>query len=250
MVYDMMKNAAYRTSTRMQYASLQRSFEDLSRDDSQVEWKDLGAPSSRPSHTRKVSALFRLIRTTPYRAHLLHHLSQWIKAESILELGTGCGVSTCYLRHARPASHMVSVDGQAAATKMARAAIARLGLREPRFVTDTFYSYIDSLDAESFDLVLIDGDHRGEAMLRLTTRLQRHLRESALIIYDDIYWSHDMTRAWRQLCDDDFRAEIFGRSTICLDLYHYGIIMTDPRIMRDESMAIIDSRWKPWTLGW
>jgi len=250
LVYDMLKDASYTSSDQSKYAPIREVQRELNADTSQVAWKDLGAPSSRPTRTRTIGSLSKLIGTTPYRGHLLYHLATWLQAQSILELGTGCGISTCYLRAARPDAEIVSVDGQSAAIDIATMCIARMGFEPPTFSVALFQEFFDSISVDTYDLVLIDGDHRGKAILETTRRLQKHLRESALLIYDDIYWSADMIDGWSQLCDDKYRHRLFGKPTICLDLFHYGVIITDPRIIEDESMAIISSRWKPWTLGW
>jgi predicted O-methyltransferase YrrM len=49
----------------------------------------------------------------------------------------------------------------------------------------------------------------------------KHLNKSGLIIFDDIYWSKDMTKAWREICQ---AKEV----NISMDLFIAGIVMKRP----------------------
>jgi predicted O-methyltransferase YrrM len=51
----------------------------------------------------------------------------------------------------------------------------------------------------SIDLAYIDGNHRYEPTLRYFTQLLPALHNNSILVFDDIHWSADMEKAWRQI---------------------------------------------------
>ena len=48
-------------------------------------------------------------------------------------------------------------------------------------------------------LVYIDGDHTYEAATRYFEKLLPLAKDHNVFVFDDIYWSEDMTRAWNEI---------------------------------------------------
>ena len=53
---------------------------------------------------------------------------------------------------------------------------------------------------EKFDCVFIDGQHERKATMHYADRVLPLLNEGGSIIFDDIYWSEDMNRFWKEVC--------------------------------------------------
>jgi hypothetical protein len=47
------------------------------------------------------------------------------------------------------------------------------------------------------------------------------------IIFDDIYWSQGMKRAWRTICEDQ-------RVQLSLDFYWFGVIFLNGRMQKEH----------------
>jgi len=68
------------------------------------------------------------------------------------------------------------------------------------------------------DLVHIDGQHERFSTLHYFSKIKKHLRSGALVIFDDIHWSEGMRLAWRDLCQSRgiSNAIDVGRYGLCL----------------------------------
>jgi hypothetical protein len=77
-------------------------------------------------------------------------------------------------------------------------------------------------------LFFIDGDHRYmPTMQRVRSVLDRETLTETMVILDDIYWSDEMERAWKEISGglEDY---------ISLDLFHMGILIRRPGISRQH----------------
>jgi predicted O-methyltransferase YrrM len=137
---------------------------------------------------------------------------------TILELGGCAGISACYLAAASQSSRLITVEGSADL-----AAVAAANLREinptAKVVNAMFDDALDQLLpalSGSLDLVHIDGQHNRASTIHYFDRFQPHLGRGALIIFDDIHWSDDMRRAWRDIAQT-------GGVSHAIDVGRYGV---------------------------
>jgi predicted O-methyltransferase YrrM len=157
---------------------------------------------------------------------LLRRLVTGIGARRILELGTNTGFSACYFVSADTRPSLVTVEGSAAMCGIARANLSRLP-SDAVVLHRLFDDAIDELSAagDRFDAAYLDGQHEGQATLHYAARLAPLVRPGGVLIFDDLYWSGDMNRAWREIC----ASPAYG---LTLDLALKGVAVlggTDPR---------------------
>jgi predicted O-methyltransferase YrrM len=67
------------------------------------------------------------------------------------------------------------------------------------------------------DMAFIDGNHRYEPTLRYFNMLMTKAQEYTILIFDDIYWSPEMTDAWQAIKSDP-------RVSLTIDIYRFGIV--------------------------
>ena len=70
---------------------------------------------------------------------------------------------------------------------------------------------------ETIDFAFIDGNHRYEPTLKYFEMLLGKSTDQSIFIFDDIYWSEGMCKAWKEIIA---RPEV----TVSIDLYRMGII--------------------------
>lgn len=143
----------------------------------------------------------------------------------ILELGTSLGVTTAYLASADSRNRVVTMEGSEAVLKVAQGIWRTLRLENIEWqvgnIDDTLYRYA----RERVDFAYVDANHTYEATMRYTDYLLDRMAEKGIIAIDDIHYSEEMERAWKELKQDP-------RVTTTMDVYHMGLIFVDPHYLK------------------
>lgn len=143
----------------------------------------------------------------------------------ILELGTSLGVTTAYLASADSRNRVVTMEGSEAVLKVAQGVWRALRLENIEWqvgnIDDTLYKYA----RERVDFAYVDANHTYEATMRYTDYLLDRMAEKGIIAIDDIHYSEEMERAWKELKQDP-------RVTTTMDVYHMGLIFVDPHYLK------------------
>jgi hypothetical protein len=155
-----------------------------------------------------------------YWGAFLYLCAKHTRARTVLELGGAVGMSACYLGAGDSSRQLITVEGSSSMS-----AIAEPNLRainpNARVVNAMFDDALDEWLPKlsgKLDIVHIDGQHERISTLHYFERLKPHLHPGALVILDDIHWSDDMRRAWKELCQSPglTHAVDVGRYGICV----------------------------------
>ena len=200
------------------------------RDDRSFDVVDLGAGSKAGlTQSRGVKQLAAAVTVAPKYGALLARLVAFSQAKNILELGTSLGIGTSYLALAEGV-HVTSIDACGNTQKVAHENLKGLGLsKRVELVNGSFDAALDDLleDGKKWDLVYVDGDHRYTATLHYFQRLLPYLHEESILVFDDIYWSPGMTKAW-----DEIKADPAVRQTV--DVLQFGIVFFRSNQLREH----------------
>ena len=157
---------------------------------------DEGRPAVRTlfetAHLSSVSALW---------GTFLHLCARASRAKTILELGSGAGISGCYLGSAPSCRRFMTVEGSPDRARLAEAHLRRI-VSHAEVVTASFEAALDRLLPtlhDGIDVVFIDGDKTTGSYLALLKRLSARLNRGAVVMFDDIQWS-DVRDDWKALC--------------------------------------------------
>lgn len=122
---------------------------------------------------------------------MLTFLGSAINAKSIVEIGTGTGVSgLCLLRGMQPDGVLTSVDLEAENQRLARETFTEAGFAPQRFrlIAGAGLEVMPRLTDAGYDLVFLDGDkvEYGEYL----DQAIRLVRPGGVIVFDNALW-HD-----------------------------------------------------------
>lgn len=152
----------------------------------------------------------------------LHLCARSARSETILELGACVGISGCYLSSSPYCKQFITIEGSSPLARIAENSLKQISNKA------TVYNKLfdDALDEilpqiEKIDLAFIDGHHEKVATLHYFDRLMPKLSPGALVVFDDISWSHDMRECW------EFLATRKG-FTDALDCGVVGLCIWDP----------------------
>ncbi len=166
----------------------------------------IGAVTSAPSE-RKVSHIARHTSTSEKYGRMLARLAADLNVAGIIELGTSLGVSTAYLAAACPKAKIVTIEGLSAVADLAEANLHQAGFDNVTVIrgdiSQNLGAAVDMMPSGNVEMAFVDGNHSEEATLDYFETIASRHANMCVIVFDDIYWSEGMTRAWRKIVSDE-----------------------------------------------
>lgn len=178
----------------------------------------------------RIRSLARKISLNKRDGELLFRLIRKYKPETIIELGTGFGLSTLYMAVANPQSKIYTFEGCANKAEVASSIFRRNELMNISLLTGIFDKLLRPLTVQltSVDFAFIDGDHTSKGMLNYFDILLPKCTEKTILVFHDIHWSTDMENGWKQLIS---APEI----TATLDFFTLGVVFFDKKMSKQNS---------------
>lgn len=206
------------------YEKLEPLRQQLFHDNSIIEVEDFGAGSAViPSDTRKIKAIARSSLKNKKFAKLLFRIVQYYKPETIIELGTSFGITSCYLACANKNSEIYTFEGSEEISKIANKNFEKAGIKNINLIQGNFDKTVENTlgTIKKIDLAFIDGNHRKNATLDYFSLLQKKSLPGSIFIFDDIHWSSEMEAAWKQI-------QQHNSVTLTIDLFFIGLVFFNP----------------------
>ena len=151
------------------------------------------------------------------RQQLLFRLAQYFKPEQVLELGTSLGMGTMALALGVPSAEITTAEGCAATSATAKAYFKDFGIKNIVVETSTFEAFFQHTTADRFDFVYVDGNHSKKETLQYFLTLLKYANNDSVFIFDDIYWSPEMTEAWQEII-------AHPKVTVSIDTFQWGLV--------------------------
>lgn len=181
---------------------------------------DLGAGSKKSkAKKRKINTIAKSAAKSPKYAQLLFRIVNESQANHILEFGTSLGISTAYLALANKKAKIISMEGSPELAKIAAINLEKLEASNARILTGEFESNLNHAlsELQKLDLVFFDGNHQEKATINYFETCLEYAHEDSIFIFDDIYWSPGMKKAWH-------RIKNHPKVTISIDIFQMGIV--------------------------
>lgn len=226
-VYDLVRNAIFNHKGLEVPGEIRKYHRALKDSRESIKICDLGA-GSRITHsvTRKVSSIVRRSSVTQQQGALLFRLSKWYKPVSVIELGTGLGISTSYFAAGAEKAVITTIEGCPGKHHFAQQNTNIYLSGGLEFLLGDFGQFFPDLvkNAANRSIFFIDGDHRyGPTIEKVRMILEQGSITETMVILDDIYWSAGMDKAWHELISHP-------GVDISLDLFSFGILIRRPDI--------------------
>lgn len=218
-VYDLVTKCLYDRTHHQAYNLLDEYRAKLRAINQIIEIIDLGAGSKRMRNTRKIASIVKHNSSTLKRTKLLYRIVRYLKANTILELGTSLGIGTQAISLGNPNANVTSVEGCSNISSFTKTQLNSFNNNNITLINSEFSDYLKNLikRPNSFDLIFIDGNHKKETTLEYFETLLGHIHNDSVMIFDDIYWSKGMTEAWEQI-------KQHPKVTVTIDTFNWGFI--------------------------
>ena len=228
-VYDLITKCFYDRKEYVHYIELKKIRDELFNNKQIIEIKDFGEGSRVfRSPRRKVSDIAKYAGISSKRQKLLYRLVLYLNSESILELGTSIGLATSAMALAKTTATIYTVEGCKNTADIASTLFKKYNLNNIQLHRSTFNDYFNNIHLgkvsetyKKFDLIFIDGNHNEENTIHYFNILLNHIHEKSVIIFDDIYWSRNMTKAWENIIKHP-------RVIVSIDTFYWGLLFFKP----------------------
>ncbi len=203
---------------------------NIVKDDSIVVTVDTGAGSK--VHSGLKRSVGRIAKKSSIRhkyGRVLYKLVSEFKPLTVIELGTGIGISTAYLSKAFEQAQVISIENDESKINIAAKELAKLNqenivIKEGEF-SEVLPSVMNALKHPL--LFFIDGDHSYKASIEYFSMIKKVANPDTIIVFDDIRWSEDMEAAWMKIKQDE-------SIRVSIDLFFMGIVFFREGIPKQE----------------
>lgn len=219
-VYELLLSTIYNKRNFYAYLQIEKLRNALSLSDEKLECMDLGAGSHvKNTFKKSVKDILTSAAKPPKYAQLLFRLVNHFQPATILELGTSLGISSAYMAVANSKSNLITIEGCNEIADVAKRNFKNLELKNIEQVVGNFDEVLPDVlkKVNQLDFVFFDGNHRKEATLNYFRQCLEKANEKSVFIFDDIYWSAEMTEAWDEIKKHE-------QVTVSLDLFYMGIV--------------------------
>jgi len=216
-VYSLIDRCIYGTTKRdAQFANKLDKY--LSSNTEVLVGEDFGADMKTE---RSVRELNRHSVLRGFELDLLLRLMDYHQPSSFLELGTNLGKTAAMLKFHNPKLELTTVEGNEAIASFARNLTNQFEQIDIKVINEHFRAFLNRSEANSFDMIFLDGDHRFEPTMEYYASCKKLLRGEGPIVLHDIYWSTEMQRAWNEIKND-------REATVTIDLYFFALVYFKP----------------------
>jgi len=217
-VYNLVTQCFYDIKKYDDYKTLNTYRSDLVSNHQKLKIEDFGSGSKKFKNThRKVSEIARISGSSEKKAFLLFRLAKYFNSKNILELGTALGMGTAALAISNKTAKVVSIEGNEELAKISAKKLSDFNLNNVDIVNELFSNALPKLKNFQWDLIFIDGHHDEDATIKYFETLLPSTHNNTAIIFDDIYWSEEMLKAWKTIINHP-------KVTVSIDTFYFGMV--------------------------
>ncbi len=236
-MYNFIDKCLYATHPAENFAAIEAQRARLINNRETLTYKDLGAGTrnrktiNNGGLTKKsIRQIARSSLQPPKYSRLMYRIARHFQCKNILEMGTSFGITTAYLSQAVKNTGTIStLEGADAIADIAQDVFNNLNCGN---VTLHRGDFSDTLPVAAnnyapWDLVFLDGNHNGSAVLNYFSFLVKHISTEGVLIVDDIRWSSSMWEAWNTIKSQP-------QVRVTADLFFMGLVFFNPVLSKEH----------------
>lgn len=180
------------------------------------------------SNNRKISDIAKIAAITPKKAFLLIKLIEYLKCNTILEIGTSVGLATATMRIANKTANIKTLEGCNQTAQIAQDLFLKFNLQPIDMVIAEFKQSLPKiLENQHYDLIYFDGNHSKNDTLSYFNLCLESAHNNSIFIFDDIYWSKEMFEAWNEIKSN-------SKVTVSINMYFWGLIFFRKELSKQD----------------
>ncbi len=216
-VFNFIVNVLNKKANNKHFSEIENLRKKLKSDNSIINITDLGAGSHKnKSNNRTIKEIAKNSVESKKNAELIYKICNYYNCKNVLELGTSLGITSSYIALSK--ANLTTIEGCKNIAKQAKKNFTKLNINNIKLIVNNFDNELPlQLQKNKFDLIFFDGNHRYNATIKYFNTAIEFAENNTIFIFDDIYWSPEMTKAWNEIKKDK-------RVKVSIDLFHLGIL--------------------------
>jgi predicted O-methyltransferase YrrM len=218
--YQLCEEVFYNTQRFYAFDTLNLLRKELEQNQEKITIEDFGAGSKTfKSSTRKISEIAKRGISLPKQSELLYRLLYFLKCTNAVELGSSLGLNALYMASVDKKIQVFSIEGSDKLHQFAKSLAHKNGMDSVKFIHGIFEDAFPELlqTIERLDFLYVDGNHTYSATLNYFKQALDKKHLNSVFIFDDIYWSADMTKAWEEIKQNT-------QVTLSIDAFYFGLV--------------------------
>ncbi len=224
--YKLCEEVFYNTDSFYAFKQLDLVRKHLLVDETILEIEDFGAGSKTLNDkSRKIKDIAAKGISSQKQSEILFKLLNFLKCETVIELGTSLGLNTLYLSMVNSNTKIISLEGDKSLSDFASQLSNKYKQTNTEFVHAKFDDILPSLlqKINTLDLFYVDGNHTYSATMRYFEMALPKKNQQSVFVFDDIYWSPEMTKAWEEI-------KKHPSVKLSIDTFYFGLVFFDEGI--------------------
>lgn len=216
-VFDLVEKCFKDKKNYKEYHILDHYNQKLAQSKETISVTDFGSGSRVfRSNERKVAAIAKLAGISKKRQRLLFRLTNYFNFKNTLELGTSLGKATIAFALSEK-NNVTTVEGCPATTAFTEKCLKNAGCKNVSIINDSFENFLNNPLPFTPDCIFIDGNHTYKDTLHYFQKFLPDVHNETVMIFDDIYWSKEMQRAWKEIA-------AHPKVTVAIDSFYWGMV--------------------------
>lgn len=245
-VFDFTKEVLDDDRNYYAFVGIERLRKLMLKEKQRIKVTDYGAGSKSISEAeRSIKEIVKHTAVSPFWGRVLFRSILHFRPKTLLELGTASGISTLYQAMAAGGdAQFIALEGCPRLAELAKHNFKKLEVNNVQIRKGRFEKTLpDALKSlKKLDYVFFDGNHQKEPTLNYFHQCLEYAHNESVFIFDDIYWSKEMTAAWQTI-------QQHPKVTLSIDLYFFGMVFFRKEKKTKEHFKLVPAEWKPWVMG-
>lgn len=224
--FDFLQNVVFKGGDVVRLSSVSLLRSQLLADRSEFLFQDLGTGNSRKV---RVSDLARRSSMSHRYGSLLARIIAWQQPSSVLELGTSLGIGTAYLAAGNPDARIISIEGCPETAIRASENLHKAGYDNISVRSGDIATLLPQVKTELTVplFLLFDANHSYRPTIDYVKELLPLACEQSIFVFDDIHWSKEMYRAWKEIT-------LFPQITQTYEFFRMGIVFFNQSLSKEH----------------
>ena len=222
--YQLCEEVFYNTHLFYDFEVLYTVRTDLLKNKTKLQIQDFGAGSKTfNTNTRLVNKIAKHGISSQLQSHLFYRLINFLNCKVSVELGTSIGLNTLYLAQANKNGMVHTFEGSEQLCNFAKKLAVQNNCNNINFINAKFDEALPAFFEEhkEVDFFYIDGNHTYQATINYFNMALKHKTNNSVFVFDDIYWSQQMTNAWQEIKKNK-------QVTLTIDTFYFGLVFFKP----------------------